>query len=195
MVDLAKLGLRPEEGVDPEIQESFYKVRNSFDREIPGESLTNDPDNPNSFEKAPEYTERTEALEYLFTRFTDEDSFKSILSLISQDIPIISLTEIFLYKGFTEGKWNPDLMLMLIEPTAFMLMALAERSGIDYVVMKKDEEELNEEKNEQFKIFDKKLEASENLKKIDSQISKTSLPSEIVDKLEELPKQKSLMAQ
>ena len=86
-------------------------------------------------------------------------------------------------------------MLMLIEPTAFMLMALAERSGIDYVVMKKDEEELNEEKNEQFKIFDKKLEASENLKKIDSQISKTSLPSEIVDKLEELPKQKSLMAQ
>lgn len=195
MVDLKKLGLRPEEGLDPAVQESFYNSRQSFDRPIPGESLTNNPDNPQSFEKSPEYSQQTEALEYLFSSITSEDSFNSLLSVIGQGMPIISLTEILLYKGFTEGKWNPDLMLMLIEPTAFMLMALAERSGVEYVVMKKDDEDLKEEEDQQFKMFDQKFQGANNLKKIDSKLSKTSLPPTIVKKLEELPEQKSLMAQ
>ena len=40
----------------------------------------------------------------------------------------------FLTDGFQKGMWNPDLMLMLIEPTAYMLIALAERAGIEMVV-------------------------------------------------------------
>jgi hypothetical protein len=47
-----------------------------------------------------------------------------------------------LFSGFNEGKYNPDLMLLMIEPTAYMIMALAERAGIDYEVMEDDEEEM-----------------------------------------------------
>ena len=138
MVDLAKLGLSPEEGLDPKIQEAVSRTRQSLDRPIPGESLTNDPDNPYPFEKPPEFTDRTEALEYLFKSFTSEEIHKRLMGLVSQGVPIMSLTEIFLYKGFSEGKWNPDLLMMLVEPTAYMIMSLAERSGIDYVIMPED---------------------------------------------------------
>ena len=67
MADLQSLGLRPEKGLDPQIQEATAKDRLSLDRPIPGESLTNDPGSPYPFEKAPEYTDRTDALEYLFS--------------------------------------------------------------------------------------------------------------------------------
>ena len=39
------------------------------------------------------------------------------------------------YVGFREGKWNPDLMMMLIEPFMYLLMALAEKAGIDLYFM------------------------------------------------------------
>ena len=194
MADLEKLGIRTEQGIDPEVQEAYHNVRSSLDRPIPGQSLTNDPNNPYPFEQAPEYTERTEALEYLFKSFIAEDSFKHILTLIRQGIPIMSLTEIFLFKGFSEGKWNPDLMLMLAEPTAYMLMALAERSGIDYIVTKPDDEDTAEADEEQFKIFDKTLKEVSDLKKIDSKLSTSSLPKEIINKLENIPQSESLLA-
>ena len=33
--------------------------------------------------------------------------------------------------GFRTGKFNPDMMLNLLEPTMYMLMAIAEKSGIE----------------------------------------------------------------
>ena len=36
------------------------------------------------------------------------------------------------FKGYTEGKWNPDLLMILIEPVAHIVMAMAEKAGIDY---------------------------------------------------------------
>jgi hypothetical protein len=59
----------------------------------------------------------------------------------------MEVTQILLFEGFNQGKWNPDLMVLLIEPTAYMLMALAERADIDYVITKnQDEEDLADEK-------------------------------------------------
>lgn len=197
MVDLAKLGLREEAGLDPEIQEAMFGERQSLDRPIPGESLTNDPNNPYPFEQSPEYTDRTEALEYLFKRFISEDVYKSLMNVINRGVPIMNLTEIFLYKGFSEGKWNPDLLMMLVEPTAYMIMALSERAGIDYVVMLEeegeDEEGLAAKDKDILKAFNKKDKPSD-LKQIDFKISKGSLPKEISEKLENLPAPKSLLA-
>mgnify|MGYP003674595775 FL=1 len=204
MADLQSLGLRPERGLDPQIQEAVANNRLSLDRPIPGESLTNDPNSPYPFEQAPEYTDRTEALEYLFTTFTEEKAYQSILNLISNDVPIINLAEIFLYKGFTEGKWNPDLMLMLAEPTAYMLMALAEQANVDYKIIKdEDDDDLTEEEiygkpekdDDDFRMFGRKY-SSEKLKEMEkkSKVSKGALPPEIVKKIEEVPAPAGLLA-
>ena len=216
MADLQSLGLRPEKGLDPQIQEATAKDRLSLDRPIPGESLTNDPGSPYPFEKAPEYTDRTDALEYLFSTFTEEKAYPSILNLISKDVPIMNLAEIFLYKGFTEGKWNPDLMIMLAEPTAYMLMALAEkadikyriddeeRAGVDYkIIPDEDDEDLTEEEiygkpekdDDDFRMFGKKY-SQDKLEEMEkkSKVSKGALPSEIAKKIEEVPAPVGLLA-
>jgi hypothetical protein len=204
MADLQSLGLRPEKGVNPQIQEAVAKDRMSLERPIPGESLTNNPDNPYPFEQAPEYTDRTDALEYLFATFVKEKTYLGLLRLISDDVPLINIAEIFLYKGFTEGKWNPDLMLMLAEPTVYILMALAERANIEYkVISDEDDEDLTEEEiygkpekdDDNFRMFGKKY-SPENLTKMEkkSRVSKGSLPSEISKKIEEMPVPVGLMA-
>tara|TARA_R100001244_G_C5159666_1_gene130848 strand:+ start:107 stop:724 length:618 start_codon:yes stop_codon:yes gene_type:complete len=202
MVDLAKLGLKPEKGLDPAFQEAVANHRSSMDRPIPGESLTNDPDNLYPFEGPPEYTDRTDALEYLFVTLTEKETHKAILNALYLGTPVMNLTEILLYKGFSEGKWNPDLFVILIEPTAYMIMALAERAGIDFKIIKdEDDPDLTEEEkygkpekdDYNFNLFGVPFEKSK-LKEMDTKVSKTSLPKEISEKIEKVSLPDSLMA-
>ena len=58
-----------------------------------------------------------------------------------------------LFKGFTEGLWNPDLLLRLIEPTTYMILALAERALIDPVIY--DDESIDDAAEEEDVIFGK----------------------------------------
>jgi hypothetical protein len=92
-----------------------------------------------------------------------------------------------LFKGFTEGKWNPDLMMLLAEPTAYMLMALAERANIDFKIYRGEEEDDNEEET----LFNVEV-SKEKLKALRSvsgskDIPKGMIPKEIEEQIEELP--------
>ena len=152
-------------------------------RSAPGEAMSNNPDSPYPFESAPEFTVQREALEYLFTVITDESKYVDILIAIDTGVPIMELTQVILFKGFTEGKWNPDLLLLLAEPLAYMLMALSERQGIDYVINSDDNDEQTEEdRNLITKNLQSKLKGSQD--KVKSNIS---LPPEITQKIEEVP--------
>ena len=53
---------------------------------IPGESLTNDPDSPYPFEKAPEFTTLKNANEYLFEKIIDEDTYVKLMDLLIQEV-------------------------------------------------------------------------------------------------------------
>lgn len=131
---------------DPEeIENVFMEKASKMDRPIPGESLTNDPENPLPFEKAPEYTDLTTALEYYFATFTEEGTYDNILELIASGTPLMDITQIVLYQGFQEGLFNPDLMMMLAEPITYMLAAFAEQEGIEFTIQEDDEEDIEEE--------------------------------------------------
>jgi hypothetical protein len=113
---------------------------------IPGESLTNDPDSPYPFEKAPEFTTLKAANEYIFEKIIDEEVYIKLMEQLAQEVSIMEITQVLLFEGFNQGKWNPDLMLLLIEPTAYMLMSLAERADINYKITKNQEQEdINDE--------------------------------------------------
>ena len=45
-----------------------------------------------------------------------------------------------LMAGFTKGKFNPDMMLNLLEPTMFMLLSIAEKIGLDPKITREDDE-------------------------------------------------------
>jgi hypothetical protein len=94
----------------------------------------------------------------------------------------MELTQAMLFKGFSEGKWNPDLMFLLAEPVAYMLIALAERQGIDYIV---HNEEANDEAadKEKFAIEG----AKERIKSGKVPVMNTALPESIEEQIQELP--------
>ena len=122
----------------PELNEYFAKM----DRPIPGQSLTEDPDSQQPYTASPEFTVPQEAIDYLFDQMTQEENYIPLMDSILTGTTIMDATRLILFSGFNEGKWNPDLMILLIEPTAYMIMGLAERAGIEYEVQEDDEEDV-----------------------------------------------------
>ncbi len=106
---------------------------------IPGQSLTNSPEDPYKWEQPSEFTNSKEAMLYVFENLTVPETTSNILLSLSKGIGVIDIASITLYTGFTEGKWNPDLMMLLMEPTMYMIMALAEKAEIVYIMDSEDE--------------------------------------------------------
>ena len=101
-------------------------------RPVPGQSLTNSPEQPYKWEQPSEFVNTGEATTYVFGLLTEPETTSNLLLSITNGVSIIDLASIVLYSGFLEGKWNPDLMTLLMEPTMFMIMALAEKADIEY---------------------------------------------------------------
>ena len=109
-----------------------------FEGPTAGQSLTNDPSNPYPWEKAPEMTSVKMATEKIFFDLLKKDNLTTVASLMSQKTPVVDVANLLLTAGFQKGKWNPDMMLSLLEPTMYMLMAIAEKAGIDPVLTRDD---------------------------------------------------------
>ena len=102
-----------------------------FDAPTPGSSLTSDPDNPRGWETPAQFTTEEEALKNIFMNLTDEDNHEQLLNSLRDGNPIEMIVQVILFKGFQEGNWSPDLMLLLVEPTIYIVMWLADQAGID----------------------------------------------------------------
>jgi len=125
---------------DVELDQAFFKAGTSFDRPMPGESLTRDPDDRMPFEQPPKFTDRNDALEYHFELFTEEDNYVGIMDALESGVSIMEVVQVFLMQGFRDGLFNPDMMLMLAEPLAYMIAALAERAEVEFTIMNDPDE-------------------------------------------------------
>jgi hypothetical protein len=165
---------------------------------IPGQSLTNSPDNKYKWEQPPEFTNVKEASMYVLETLTVPDTVSNLLNSVSSGVGIIDLASIVLYSGFLEGKWNPDTMTLLMEPTMYMIMALSEKAEIEYVIESGDDErpkEMSPSKqlsniNQGINEFDKlrnqstqKVSAQVIPQDIKQMIEETELPSSLLDQV------------
>ena len=125
------------EEYNPEAVEAFAKAG----RPIPGQSLTSNPDEPRPFEGATDFTNFKEALDYTAAELLLEENYMPMVLAIGDGVPVTDLAMQIGYVGFREGKWNPDLMMMLMEPLIYLLMALAEKAGIEYRIDSDDEDD------------------------------------------------------
>lgn len=148
---------------------SSDKVRlleNSFNKSIPGQSLTNSVDQPYAWEQAPVYTSVPEAATAIFTDMVEEDNYIPLLRALKSGTPVLDIATSILYRGFQLGQFNPDLMLLLLEPVMYMIMALAEKAGIGDIQLyegEEDEEEFDtEEKKENIENIKKTLRGRAN---------------------------------
>ena len=126
-----------QEEYNPEAVEAFAKAG----KPIPGQSLTSNPEEVRPFEGATEFTNFKEALDYTVGELLEEEAYMSIVGAIDDGVPIIDLVMQITYVGFREGKWNPDLMMMLVEPLIYTLMALAEKADIEYRIDSDDDDD------------------------------------------------------
>ena len=176
------------------IDDAFFKAGTSFERRIPGQSLTNDPENPKAFEKPPQYTDRTEVLENYFEMLTEEETYLSIMDSLEEGVTVMEIVQVLIFQGFQDGLFNPDMMLMVAEPLAYMIAALAERADVDFVIMNdddEDEEEDEDEEDEDLPIMNQKLKTIEKPQMDDD------FPVELSNKLDKVepPKQRSLLGE
>lgn len=126
---------------------------------IPGSSLTADPDDPAPYEKPPEYTDIHAASEWIFSSLIEEDRYDQLIQSLLEGIPVMDVVQVILFTGFTQGKWDVNLMTLLAEPTAYIVMALAERAGVDFVIERgQNTEENNDPLNVDAKITEKRRE-------------------------------------
>jgi len=156
-------------------------------RPIPGQSLTTDPKNPAPYEKPPKFTSIHDASEHIFQRLMERDVYIPLMQVLSDGVPIMDITQTLLFKGFTEGKWTPDLMMLLVEPVTYMILALAERAEIDPVIYRGEDEDEAEEQE----LFGKEVNA-EKLKQLKARLTSGKIPRGIItpereQELEELP--------
>lgn len=122
------------------------------DRFIPGQSLTENPDTPWPWESPPELVEKDKALEYFADFILEENRHTAILECLEEGVPVMNLVELILTKSFQEGEINPDLMMLLAEPLAFMIMSLGEKAGIE-VKLIDDEDDDEYDEDREFESF------------------------------------------
>jgi len=150
---------------------------NPFSSPTPGESLTVSPETRHAWESPPQNTEIQPVMEELFLQLTERETYIELLNLLNNGSPIDEMAQIILYRGMTAGLYNPDLMLLLIEPTMYLLIAIAEENDIEPVIYDGQDEELAENETVQ-----------SQLKKSKQEIRKDSVPSSLLQRVKTLPK-------
>jgi hypothetical protein len=81
---------------------------------------------------------------------TEEGNYEDLLDTMRNGAALSELAQVFLFQGFSKGAWTPDLMLLLVEPTIYILIWLADQAGIEPVLDRdydawEEEENLNKE--------------------------------------------------
>ena len=167
------------------------KVMN-YQGPVHGQSLTNSTENKYRWEQPPELTNRREAETYILEELTEKEKFIALTDAIADGVPIDVITRTYLLSGYSRGLWDVDLMMLLVESVGFIVMALAEKVGLDYELYSGDNEEDIMEEDNQLEVMGKATdEVREGIKKISLKSLKlpTSETKEITKQIEQIPEE------
>lgn len=174
------------------MEQEYNDIQANMGRAIPGQSMTNDPKNPAPYEQAPMFTTVNEASKYLWDFVTEEKHYAAIMTGLNQGEPVMNFVKVILFNEFTKGVFNPDLMMIMAEPLAFMIIALAERLDIDIQITEDDDEDEDEEMFGS-EVEQKKLDQMREAAKA-GQIPQGFLTEAMEEEMRSLPNIDSLLA-
>ena len=162
---------------------------------IPGQSLVNDPSQPYAWEQPPEFANPKDALDYMTGLIFQPEAMKEIVGALANGAAVADIAMVMLYAKFTEGKFNPDVLMLLAEPVMYVIMAIGEEANIKYNIEdSNDLDELDDEDHEEesktkiaeFRnVFDN-IKNGTTKKGIEpSKITSGAVPQNILDKVKE----------
>ena len=157
---------------------------NPFNAPTPGESLTRDPEQKFPWERPPEINDVDTAIKEVFVMLTERKSLVELLNLLNNGQPVDEIAQMVAYRGMSVGKYNSDLMLLLLEPLMYLIIAIAEEYDIDPVIYEGMDDDIMD--------IDSVTESKQKLPK--PEINKDSVPSSILARVKTLPSQEELGA-
>lgn len=104
-------------------------IDNIFDAPIPGQSLTDTPGNAN-WEHPPQFVDVDEAAEYIWDRLHTEAVLDQVITLLRSGVQVEAIVRLILFTGFSEGKWTPDVAILLAEIVLKQIMAIGVKAEI-----------------------------------------------------------------
>ena len=178
-------------------QESLDEIVNLSSKggAIPGQSLVNDPSQPYPWEQPPEFANPKDALDYMTGLIFQPEAMQQIVQALANGAAVADIAMVMLYTKFTEGKFNPDVLMLLAEPVMYVVMAIGEEANIKYNIGDSDDlDEIDEEDNQE--EFDKQINEfrtvfddikNGTMKKgmEPSKITSGAVPQNILDKVKE----------
>ena len=178
-----------------ELDQQALEEHNPFQGPTPGQSLTNSPDTQQPWEQVPKMTSIKEATERMFLEILKEENLEAIVNLLDDGMSVAKVTEMLLFIGFTKGEFNADLMMLLAEPTMYMLLAISEAVGLDPKIDEDDEittaEDIDEEDEEDINRLSSELGSiirnpaqRRKLEELEDSIQRTEIPREIQERVE-----------
>ena len=171
-IDKAKANQFEEQGMNP------------FNAPTPGESLTRDPEQKFPWERPPEINDVDTAIKEVFVMLTERKSLVELLNLLNNGQPVDEIAQMVAYRGMSVGKYNSDLMLLLLEPLMYLIIAIAEEYEIDPVIYEGMDDDIMD--------VDSVTDSKQKLPK--PEINKASVPSSILARVKTLPSQEELGA-
>ena len=102
---------------------------NPFDAPVPGQGLTDKPGNY-PWEHPPQYTNTMEATEFVWDKLTEPQFAEQVIGMLDAGIPVEAIGRIIVFSGFTEGKWTPDVALIITEPIMKMIATIGIQGGV-----------------------------------------------------------------
>ena len=155
---------------------------NPFNAPTPGESLTRDPDQKFPWEQNPEINDVDTAIKEVFINLTERDTLVELLNILNNGQPVDEIAQIIAYRGMSVGKYNNDLMLLLLEPIMYLIIAIAEEYEIEPVIYEGMDNDIAE-----LEDTDKAIESKPKPK-----VNKDSVPSSLLSRVQELPSKEEL---
>ena len=123
-----------------------------------------------------------DAIKEVFINITEKNTLIELLNLLNNGQPVDEIAQIIAHRGVTEGKFNPDLMLLLLEPLMYLIIAIAEEYEIDPVIYEGMDNDIAGEEDVNKAISAKKV----------KEIRKDSVPSSILARVKDLPSEEEL---
>ena len=160
---------------------------------IPGQSLTNNPNNRYPWESPPKYANPREALTAITTELLDTEKIGFLIDSLAEGMAVTDITTSILFAKFYQGEINPDMMLLLIEPIMYTIMSIGSEAGIEYNIEPNDVNESFDEPDEEFEKtklseFNRAIGkvSNESKSKINKNIKSEILPKSLLEKIEDM---------
>jgi|TARA_R100001086_G_scaffold133054_1_gene69121 hypothetical protein len=120
------------------------REQNPFDTPVPGQSLTDTPGNY-PWEHSPQFATVEDASHAIWNGIHKEDTMEKILVLLDAGLTVEEIVKVIVFAGFVEGKFNPDVGLLLVPIVSDMLVAMGKKAGIEKIKLERPKENTTEQ--------------------------------------------------